>query len=79
MAEIVREGVMCECCALMVANDDESGCRDYYGHTHQKCTLPLGTYVSSEDESEYWGYWTCEGCGQEMLPGAVQFEFIVLE
>jgi hypothetical protein len=29
-----REIAVCECCALVIANGDDSGCRDYYGHTH---------------------------------------------
>ena len=32
---IIDELSLCDCCALVVANDDESGCRDYYGHTHE--------------------------------------------
>ena len=34
MAEVRWEGECCECCALVIANGDDSGCRDYYGHTH---------------------------------------------
>ena len=79
MAELVREGECCECCALMVANGDDSGCRDYWEHDHPECSLPAGAFVASDGE-EVWGHftWTCEGCGQEMLAGAVRFEFGVL-
>ena len=34
MVSIVKEGTCCSCCALMIANNDESGCRDFYGHDH---------------------------------------------
>lgn len=40
MAEILWEGSACECCRLVIANGDDSGCRDYYGHTHTAPTLP---------------------------------------
>ena len=32
-----RNGVnvwVCDCCALLVENGDDSSCRDYYNHTH---------------------------------------------
>ncbi|MEH1588030.1 hypothetical protein [Cutibacterium avidum] len=38
---------LCSCCALKLTNDDESGCRDYYGHTHPSCDVPAGTVVTS--------------------------------
>lgn len=38
--------VLCECCALKLANDDESGCRDYHRHEHASLNVPLGTAVS---------------------------------
>lgn len=31
----VFEGHACQCCAGVIANGDESGCRHYYGHTHR--------------------------------------------
>jgi len=34
MAKIIKEGTCCACCASMIANNDESGCRDFHGHTH---------------------------------------------
>lgn len=39
MAEVRYEGRCCECCLLMIVNGDESGCRDYYGHTHRPASL----------------------------------------
>lgn len=39
MAQVIWEGHACECCTLMIANGDDSGCRDYYGHTHRTASL----------------------------------------
>jgi hypothetical protein len=38
--------VLCECCAFKLANDDESGCRDYYRHDHAGLDVPPGTVIS---------------------------------
>lgn len=38
--------VLCRCCALKLANDDESGCRDHHGHTHAGVEVPAGTVVA---------------------------------
>jgi len=35
----VFEGHACQCCAGVIANGDESGCRHYYGHTHRSAQL----------------------------------------
>lgn len=37
---VLWEGSACACCALVIANGDDSGCRDYYGHTHESAHLP---------------------------------------
>lgn len=38
--------VLCECCALKLAGDDESGCRDYHHHTHEPLDVPACTAIS---------------------------------
>lgn len=38
--------VLCECCALMLANNDESGCRDYHHHEHTSLDMPFDTAIS---------------------------------
>ncbi|MDP9903162.1 hypothetical protein [Arthrobacter bambusae] len=38
--------VLCECCALKLNNDDESGCRDYHGHGHDSLDVLAGTVIS---------------------------------
>lgn len=38
--------VLCQCCALKLANDDESGCRDHHGHDHPALDLPADVVVS---------------------------------
>ena len=52
---------VCECCALMVNNGDESSCRDFHGHTHPTCDKSV-IYADTEDTFEV-GY-NCNGCGE---------------
>lgn len=68
MAEIRFEGECCECCALVIANGDDSGCRDYYGHTHPSPALSAETVRwLNEDFPEFaeseipWGAWLVLG------------------
>ncbi len=68
------EHQVCECCALMLANGDESGCRFFYGHSHPACVLAA---VVGGD-SVQWHRWTCAGCGSDMLAGAMSFDAVVL-
>lgn len=66
---------LCRCCALWVANQDDSSCRDYHGHTHPKPGENIAT-VDSETEP-YCGpnTWTCDGCGTLQLPGAAAWSY----
>lgn len=50
---------VCECCALMIANNDDSACRDYYGHTHPG---PSGSWVLGDDEMMGWDAPDCAAC-----------------
>lgn len=51
---------LCDCCAIMVANNDESSCRDYYGHTHP--TVTENFVLSGESfENPSVGF-DCDGC-----------------
>ena len=69
--------VVCDCCALWIANNDESGCRDYYGHDHKRCDISyLWVLDGSEEEVTY--HWTCYGCGTEMLPHSNQWPITYL-
>lgn len=38
--------ILCECCALKLANDDDSGCRDFHHHTRPGLDVPAGTVIS---------------------------------
>lgn len=38
--------VLCECCALKLANDDDSACRDYHRHEHASLCVPAGTAIT---------------------------------
>ena len=54
---------VCECCAMMVANGDESSCRDYYGHTHPTCDKNIArANIEPAYEVGYFDV-NCNGCG----------------
>lgn len=62
MAEIRYETSACECCTLLIANGDDSGCRDYWNHTHKPATLPARVVRQlDEDHPELagndWSAW----------------------
>ena len=60
---------LCECCALMVNNGDDSSCRDFHGHTHPTCDKSV-IYANTEDTFEV-GYFhaNCNGCGAIVRTG----------
>lgn len=63
---VVAEGQCCGCCALMVANGDDSGCRDLHNHTHPTPMperIAEGHCVITTDEDEVM-CGPCELCGQ---------------
>lgn len=68
---------LCDCCALMVANGDESGCRDFYGHTHQATELPIGTVMAGDSLETARGF-TCDGCQEDQGPLANEWPAVVL-
>lgn len=68
---------LCECCAIFVANGDESSCRDYFHHTHRTPEVPANTVVGDD-----WGYaddwWHCDGCDTEQMPYSTRWHCDVL-
>ena len=38
--------ILCGCCALKLAGDDESACRDHHGHDHVWPEVPTGTVIT---------------------------------
>ena len=68
MAKVLISGTACTCCALVIANADESGCRDFHGHTHAQTTVPermqrqaaeiyADTYGRPAPAEIPWGAW----------------------
>lgn len=55
---------LCDCCALMLANGDESGCRDYHGHEHPSIEVPVHTVLTDESDQPVHGF-VCDGCHTE--------------
>jgi len=67
MAKIIKEGSCCACCASMIANNDDSGCRDFYGHDHPSpYDQDHGGYlvITSESMASEVIVGPCELCGQ---------------
>lgn len=79
MQTINREMDVCGCCVMVIANADESGCRDYWHHDHPTCDLPASTVIEDPcGGDERWFEWTCDGCGTTQLPGAVAWRAVDL-
>lgn len=66
---------ICECCYLLLANNDDSSCRDYHEHDH-----PYGAFgpydVPGEFVETMWSAWVCDACASSMLPGSNVFEAV---
>lgn len=60
------QGALCECCASVIANGDESGCRDFHGHTHPSGAVTLGWVHVGDERAREYGEDECAGCGQEL-------------
>lgn len=74
MAQILKKETLdvCDCCLIMAANGDETGCRDYYNHTHKSINdTEYGsvnvvlTPVTDLWEESQPKYTECEVCGNE--------------
>ena len=64
---------VCGCCARMVNNGDDSGCRDFHGHTHPTCDKNI---VRADIEHTYEvGYFdvNCNGCGSLIRYGGTLY------
>lgn len=78
MIGVVDTADVCDCCLLMIANADDSGCRDYFGHDHPTCDLPGAVPGDESNDETVWHEWTCAGCGTEILPGAYRHTVSIL-
>ena len=65
---------VCTCCALMIANDDDSGCKDFHEHQHEHQHDPaslidgLVSLVIPEDGADLpVRYFDCDGCGDVVM------------
>ena len=57
---------VCECCMMKFENDDESSCRDYYGHDHKAGTLVQDYALSPDEEFQSTVSRRCDTCGSEI-------------
>lgn len=62
----VQTEYVCDCCASWLANNDESSCRDYWGHSHKRCDISYLWVLEGGNET-YPHTWTCFGCESEIL------------
>lgn len=67
MYEIHDTIQVCDCCLILVANGDESGCRDYYSHTHKPFDVS-GMWAVSDTQGPEGYEWDCAGCGETQNP-----------
>lgn len=67
---------LCECCALVVVNDDDTACRDYYGHTHVRADVAANTVVEIGDPQEHISghYLLCDGHRQQIAAMATYYQ-----
>lgn len=75
--------LLCICCAVALANGDESGCRDFWyhkdgkGEAHPDGLLGrlAGQHACVTEVGDYFTRETCDGCGDntfgERLNGAI--------
>ena len=60
--------LLCECCTFKIEHDDESACRDYYGHTHPAMSDIPARIVQCHDVEITFSTLPnarhCDGCGQ---------------
>lgn len=68
---------VCECCMMLAVNDDDTACRDYYGHDHAAADLPAGLTFEGEDTTASAGE-LCDGCGQSLPAMARLYHFETL-
>ena len=64
---------VCGCCARKVNTGDESGCRDFHGHTHPTCDKNI---VRADIEHTFEvGYFhaNCNGCGEIVRTGGTLY------
>lgn len=59
---------LCECCTMLLANDDDSGCRDFHGHTHGALRVPAGTALVNHTPLTHESLtpMTCDGHGGDI-------------
>lgn len=69
--QVAYETTVCECCALWIANRDDTGCRDYWGHEHETCDLGLepGEHAALALSEPAHDAYRCAGCGDDYIGG----------
>ena len=66
---------VCECCALLITNGDDSGCRDFHNHTHPDCDPAIAYLTGTEHRVGYFDM-ICNGCGTIQHNGADMYSAI---
>lgn len=59
---------------LHLVDDDETECRDLYGHTHDEMSLS-GWWIFDDEEDHSEFERQCKGCGQSVPAGDTMWQF----
>ena len=59
---------LCQCCAMKLANDDDSSCRHFHKHTHAALTVPAGAVLVDLEPTRNEGarHLVCDGHGENI-------------
>lgn len=62
-------GLVCECCAVVIANADTTGCEHHCGDNHHERLADFGdgvlAVITDHDDTETTGVFRCAGCGDD--------------
>lgn len=79
MSTLTTAAVVCQCCAVVIANADTSGCEGNCGDGHHERLAEFGEGVlpvlTEHDGPEFSGVFRCAGCGDDSYGYAGRIEF----
>ena len=71
--------LVCECCAVLIANADTSGCEHNCGDDHHERLADFGEGVlavlTEHDGPQFNGVFRCAGCGDDSYGYAGRIDF----
>lgn len=71
---------VCQCCTVTNhSGGDDSGCRDYYEHTHDNGFIPTECAYTGDSGQDFLAEWLCDACGEWQAVGSQQHFWTALE